>query len=167
MISIDGEIPYWAWTWVFYYSGYLYSILWAGMLVWRLPSNSFIRVFWAYLWMILIGAILHWFIPTQPPWPDQIGTVQGWVKETTGMLPFACFPSMHVALAVFPACIGLFVLKSRTVKVLSVIAAILISISTISAKEHYVLDLLGGVILAAPACLYWRIGMPHHMKRRG
>ncbi len=154
--SLDGEIPYWPWTWVFYYFGFIYSGPWAALVVWRLPAKLFRRAICATLAIILAGVAIHLLIPSRAPWPETLGPVQRVFKESLSVKPFACFPSMHVATAVFTAYVSLFVFRSRAVWAASILLAVLIAISTLMAKEHFVLDVLGGTMLALVFCYFWK-----------
>lgn len=154
--TLDSAIPYWPWTWVFYYFGFIYSGPWAALVVWRLPARPFRMAIGAALAMTLAGAAIHLLIPSRAPWPETLGSVQKAFKESLSVKPLACFPSMHVATALFPAFVSLHVFRSRAVRVASVTLAVLIAISTVTAKEHYVLDVLGGAILASVIFYVWR-----------
>lgn len=153
---LDKTIPYWPWTWPVYYFGFVYSALWAAYVAWKLPDKLFLSCCYAYLGMLLTGTLIHLFFPSKAPWPEAFGLVQNFFKESLSVRPYACFPSMHVATAVFPACIALYVLKSKAVKTVSLLLAVLISISTVTAKEHYILDVLSGAALALAIISVWQ-----------
>lgn len=155
-IHLDKSIPYWSWTWPVYYFGFIYSTLWAVYVAWKLSDKSFLYCCYVYLGMLLVGALIHLLIPSRAPWPEPLGLVQNAFKESLSIKPYACFPSMHVATAVFPAYISLYVLKSKVLKTASVLLAVLISISTVTAKEHYILDVWSGAVLALAAGYVWQ-----------
>lgn len=153
---VDSWIPYAGWTWFFYYLGDLYIVFFAAYVVWKLPEAKFLRSVWIYIVMIIFGALLQIALPSKSPWPESLASVQHWFHISFSINPYACLPSMHVALAVLPTCIGLRILKSFWLKALSIAMASLIAISTISMKEHYFLDSLSGVIFALLFYVIWR-----------
>jgi hypothetical protein len=153
---IDDWIPYMGWTWVIYYSGILYFSLFGGVMAWRLPSVLFRRAVYTYVGMIVTGATLEIALPAWSPWPEQMVTVQRWFHDFFQLHPYACLPSMHVALSVLAACLSLHVLKSRTLKMISVAMASMISLSTVTLKEHFFLDIPTGLILGLVFYGLWR-----------
>ena len=94
--------------------------------------------------MILLGAATQVLLPARAPWPAAPMAIQRWTHSWSVMQPYACLPSMHVTLTAYPCCVALSVLRTRWVKTLSVVGALLIAISTLTLKEHYVLDTLAG-----------------------
>jgi len=144
---IDSWIPYLGWTWVFYYFGDIYITLWAAVIVWKLPDMKFRRVIYAYCGMIITGALLQIIFPGKAPWPKDLIGPQQFMHNLISMRPYACVPSMHVALTVLPACILLSESKSLWIKVFSTLIAILITVSTLTLKEHFFLDAVTGLLL--------------------
>jgi membrane-associated phospholipid phosphatase len=61
-----------------------------------------------------------------------------------------------VALSVLPAALSLSVLERPSARWASVVAAALITISTLTLKEHYFLDSATGVLLGLSAFAWWR-----------
>lgn len=156
-LAVDRLLPYWPWTWSIYVFGFLYSSLGAAFFVWNFPKRKFFSAFIVFTGMFLAGAVIHLFIPSRAPWPETMALLQRVFKQSLSIQPFACFPSMHVSTAVLTACLSLHTLRSNAGKTISLFLAVLISLSTLTAKEHYVLDVLGGLALA---CLFygiWRI----------
>lgn len=157
-MALDRWIPYLGWTWVFYYLGDVYITGWGAYVFWRIPSDRVGRAAMAYAGMILIGGAVQLLVPVEAPWPDTFVAPQAWMHETLALQPRACLPSMHVALTVLPAAIALTVLRSRRLQVGSTLVAGLITVSTITLKEHYVLDAVTGVLLGLAAFGWWRAG---------
>jgi membrane-associated phospholipid phosphatase len=162
---VDNWIPYLGWTWFFYYFGDLYIVFFAAYVVWKLPEAKFLRSAWIYTMMIISGALLHIALPSKSPWPVDLTYVQHWFHSSVSLNPYACLPSMHVALTILPACISLSILKPSWLKGLSITLAALIAISTITLKEHYFLDTLAGVIFALIFYLIWRLDFKALFKR--
>jgi len=147
-LSIDKSLPYLSWTWTIYYFGDVYITIGAALIVWRLNSKEFKNAILVYTGMIFSGALIQVLFPAQAPWPEKIAPSHLFFHDLVKMKPFACFPSMHVALAVFPACLLFSITKNKLIRILSTTTAALISISTVTLKEHYIMDVLSGLVLA-------------------
>jgi hypothetical protein len=153
---LDRWIPYLGWSWIAYYFGDLYILLWGSFVVWNMPSRQF---FWAvpvYSVMIIAGALTHFALPGYSPWPEQGSLVQHWFHEHITFDPNVCLPSMHVALTVLPTCMAYDVFHSRVVHILCTVAAVLITVSTVTLKEHFVLDALAGLLLGLLFYVVWK-----------
>lgn len=157
-IALDRWVPFLEWTWTIYFFGDLYIILWGAFVVWQMPRPWFRRAILAYAGMIVVGAAVQLAVPASAPWPVALTGVQRWVHGLIAIQPFACLPSMHVALAVLPTAMGLAVLDARWLDSISVGCAVLITISTVTLKEHFVLDAVAGVVLGLAAYAYWAAG---------
>lgn len=165
-IPLDDRIPFLPWTWVFYYGGDLFIVGFAAWVMWRFTGVAFRRAAIAYAAMMLIAAAIQILFPAPAPWPAEFSTAQEWGHAAAGMHRFATFPSMHVALSVLPACLSLSVLQRPRTRGASALAALLISLSTLTLKEHLVLDAIAGAILALATWWWWRRGLPRGGKAR-
>jgi len=155
-ICIDHWIPYMSWTWIIYYFGDIYIILGAGIIVWHLPRKKFIRAVSVYSGMIVTGALIQLLLPAVAPWPDHLIPEHQFFHDLISMKPYANFPSMHVALALLPASLLFSITKNRWIRILSTAAVILISITTVTLKEHFVLDVFSGAALGFVSYLIWK-----------
>jgi membrane-associated phospholipid phosphatase len=162
---VDDIIPYMGFTWIIYYSGDLFMLIWAFVVILMLDKNKFKRAILIYIIMIITGAVIQILIPAVSPYPAELTGVQAWLHKSVIDAQYACFPSMHVALCIFPACIGMTAFKSLPLKIFPLVYAVLISISTLTLKEHYFLDLLGGVALALLFFFFWHYNLNDLMKR--
>jgi membrane-associated phospholipid phosphatase len=156
-IALDRKVPYLAWTGVVYYFGDLFVVLFAALIIWNMQRARFRRVAFVYAGMILAGAIIQLLIPGRAPWSENLAAFQKAFHGSLGLRPYACLPSMHVALSVFPALLSLSFSKSAGLKLLYIACAVLIGISTVTFKEHYILDVVGGTVLAF--IFYWVLAM--------
>jgi membrane-associated phospholipid phosphatase len=152
-IVLDRKVPYLAWTGVIYYFGDLFVVLFAALIIWNMQRVQFLRVAFVYAGMILAGATIQLLIPGRAPWLENAAAFQTAFHGSLALRPYACLPSMHVALSVFPAFLCLSFSRSAGLKLLFVACAILITISTVTFKEHYVLDAVAGIALAF--IFYW------------
>jgi membrane-associated phospholipid phosphatase len=107
----------------------------------------------AYL-LVWTGAYVCFLVyPTVAPRPAAlIGkgfVVWGLQRLYSADTPYNCFPSIHVAhsfvsaLACYPV--------HRRVGIAATVCALLVALSTLFAKQHYILDVLGGMLLAGVA----------------
>jgi hypothetical protein len=153
---VDSWIPYVGWSSFIYYFGDLYMGVWGGFIVMRL-ERGFGRAMKAYLGMIIAGGAFQLLIPARAPLPEQFYWLQGLVHQLS-IPPYANLPSMHVALSMLAAGLALHVLRSRPARWFSTVVAVLITASTVTTKEHFFVDAVAGVALAALAYAYWRGG---------
>jgi membrane-associated phospholipid phosphatase len=153
---VDGWIPYIGWTWVFYYLGVLYFTAWGIYLAAKLPDKSPRSLFQAYLFMIFAANTLQVTFPSRSPWPQEPVPFQRFMHSYVSYDPYVCLPSMHVALSVMPAALSLSVLRSNWLRTISISLAVLITISTLTLKEHFFLDTLTGLALGLLAYGYYR-----------
>jgi len=161
---VDSWIPYIGWSSFIYYLGDLYMVAWGGMIVMRL-ERGFGRAMKAYLGMIIAGGAFQVLIPAKAPLPEQFYWLQGLVHQLS-IPPYASLPSMHVALTMLAAGLALHVLRSRSARWLSTVAAALITISTVTTKEHFFVDAVAGLALAGLAYACWRGGAEVERRRR-
>lgn len=113
------------------------------------------RTVYAYL-LIWITAYLFFFVlyPTAAPRPARV-TGEGFAVWGLRALyssdpPYNCFPSLHVAHS-FVSALACHRVHAR-LGVLAVGFATLVAMSTLFTKQHYVLDVIAGVVLAVVAC---------------
>jgi membrane-associated phospholipid phosphatase len=156
--AVDGWIPLVEPTWAIYYFGDVYIVLLGIYVLVRMPADQFRRAVGAYAGMIALGAAIQLLLPAEAPWPTNLTSAQRWMHEAIAMRPYACLPSMHVALTVLPAALSLSVLRPRWVRSTSLLLATVITLSTLSLKEHYFLDAVAGIVLGLAAYAYWRCG---------
>lgn len=153
---VDSWIPYISWTWIIYYFGDIYITLGAALIVWRLSRKEFIRAIYVYSGMIITGALIQLIFPAQAPWPSELIKPHLFFHDLISMRPYACLPAMHVSLTILPAFFLFSVTKSKWIRFLSTLLAVLISISTITLEEHFFLDMVAGFILAFVFYILWR-----------
>jgi len=154
-LRLDDRIPYLPWTWIWYWSAYPYLTIVAALVLLRLPADGFGRAIRAYVWLTLLGAGIQLAIPVQAPWPAEPNPMQALMHDAAFTRPFASLPSMHVTYSVFTACLGIAAARSRALKAGHVAIAALITVSTLTLKEHYVLDAATGGALGLGGMLWW------------
>ena len=152
-IQLDFEkyIPFMPWTIFIYYliAPYFVSIFFIE------KHKDFLKVILG-LWIIVVVSIFIFYIfPTTMPRPKI--TEKGIIWTLFNALHYAdgpnnLFPSGHVSLTSYIAYV-IWHLRSRFIGVLSGITAIAICLSTLTVKQHAVLDVLGGAVVGFIAFL--------------
>lgn len=111
------------------------------------------RTFLAWLLVWVVGYAIFLAYPTVAPRTDEVGGTGFFVWFLQGIYdadpPRNCFPSLHVATA-FVAALACWRVH-RGVGLAAVLWASLIAVSTIFTKQHYVADVISGVLLAGVA----------------
>jgi len=113
------------------------------------------RTVWAYLMVWIAAYVCFFAYPTIAPRPASV-VGEGFVVWGLRFLysadpPYNCFPSLHVAHSFVSAltCYR----THREVGWAAWICALLVAISTLFSKQHYVLDVIAGAVLAYVAYL--------------
>jgi len=152
MTFIDDFFGFRPWTSWIYMSDFLLMFL-PIILVTEIAMMK--RLMRAFFLSMSIHYLFFFFFPTTMHRPPLTGDgVTEFVFGLVRMIdtPVNCFPSMHVSL-----CFVVALSFWHTKKVWSVfflIWASLIALSTLSTKQHYLWDVLGGLIIAAIACAF-------------
>jgi membrane-associated phospholipid phosphatase len=140
--------PGWA---LVYGALYLFLIILPVFVV-REPSHLQ-RTVWAYLFVWATALVAFVAYPTTAPRPPGVEG-QGFAVWGLRFLysadpPYNCFPSLHVAHSFVSAltCYR----AHRRLGIVATLCASLVALSTLFAKQHYVLDVVAGVLLAAAA----------------
>jgi membrane-associated phospholipid phosphatase len=159
-VALDRALPLQpAWALV-YGSLYLFLILLPVFVVRQ--REQIRRTVLAYL-MIWITAYVCFFVyPTQGPRPGGV-VGQGFAAWGLRFLysadpPYNCFPSLHVAHSFVSALACSRV--HRGVGIGGALCALLVGLSTLFTKQHYVLDVLAGILLAGVAYAVFLRGCP-------
>ena len=139
-------IPSWA---IVYGALYLFLIL---LPVFVIRQDGLIRrTVYAYL-LIWITAYVFFFVvyPTAAPRPDKVSgegfAVWGLRALYSADPPYNCFPSLHVAHSLVSALACSSV--HRRLGIIAMLSAALVALSTLFTKQHYVLDVVAGGLLA-------------------
>lgn len=113
------------------------------------------RTFHAYLAVWISAYAVFFAFPTSAPRPAEVIAGDGFAVWGLNFLyeadpPYNCFPSLHVAHSFASAFASYRV--HRGVGIAALAGALLVGISTLFTKQHYVLDVAAGILLAAVAC---------------
>jgi PAP2 superfamily len=156
---VDGWLPYLGWTWVVYYAALPYVLGFGSLAVLRLPPRLAVRAAGTYVVMMLAGGALQLLFPARSPWPAEAWPVQRFFHESVSYDPFVCLPSMHVALVTLTACLASAARPTTRTRIAHGAMVALVSLSTLTLKEHYVWDVVAGGLLATAAFVLWRRGV--------
>ena len=150
-LALDRALPVLpSWTLVY---GSLYLALFLPMVVVR-TKEHLRRTLWAFVMLWVVGCIGWLSYPTTLPRPASAAIGGGFfawcLRIAYGMDdPYNCFPSLHVA-QVFLAAFTCH-LVSRGLGRAAMVWASLVAVSTLFTKQHYVVDVVAGILLAYAA----------------
>lgn len=141
-------------TWALIYGSLYLFLIVLPVLVVR-QEEQIRRTVLAYLMVWTTAYVCFLAYPTLAPRPAKV-IGEGFVVWGLRFLysadpPYNCFPSLHVAHSFVSALTCWRV--HRVVGVATVLCALLIGVSTLFTKQHYILDVLTGILLAGVA--YW------------
>jgi membrane-associated phospholipid phosphatase len=146
---IDRAVPILPWTFLIYLSDYLMGLAAVVLLDDAEEFQAYVRM--AFFTLALCGTI-YYFCPTIYPRPDYPKS-DFWILNFTMNCvrtvdsPTNCFPSLHVALTTISA--WAVRRKGPKISALFFVWSIAIFISTLTTKQHYFIDILGGIGIAA------------------
>jgi hypothetical protein len=150
LTGLDRAVPFWPWT------GWVYAGVYALLLVAFFGLRDLVaasRFLYACLFTQAVAAACFVAYPTVYPrelFPVLSGTNPG-AALLAGFLrtldaPANCFPSLHVSTCVL--CLAAFASSPlRRYLPLAGAASVLLIVSTLTFKQHYVADLVGGAAL--------------------
>jgi membrane-associated phospholipid phosphatase len=125
-------------------------------------AGLFRRALQSYLLVMLVAYAGFLLYPTVAPRPVSVSGdgFAAWTLRLAYSLdpPYNCFPSLHVAYSFVSALTCYRV--HRTIGIGAIVWAALIGISTIYTKQHYVVDVIVGTLMAYVAYLLFLRGFP-------
>ena len=158
-VGTGGRVLDYAAT-VVYFCHFVFPLL-VGMILWLVDRVQFIRFTTALMAMALVAFLFFLLVPTAPPWyAEHHGVLSGFHKiigttlpsvvspyyDSLNPDPVAAFPSLHAA---FPF-LGFLTLRRIYPRAAWVAFAwcVLVWFSVVYLGEHYVVDVVAGVLLA-------------------
>lgn len=147
--QLDDAIPFWPWTsWCYlpFYAG-TFLIAIGGFRHKRLFNRTAVAV----VMVMCLGALGHLFVGAEyprpvlsPPYPNLSYAFMAWVQHIDP--PGNVFPSLHVA---HTSMLAFLLLRDRPrLGRVAVVMATLLALSTLTTKQHFLADVLGGYTLA-------------------
>jgi membrane-associated phospholipid phosphatase len=148
-LPVDRMLPFWVWTvWLYlpFYAG-IFTMAISGL---RRPA-LFHRALKGVLITLTIGATGHLAIPAEYPRPPVLPPYEGaseaflaWVQAVDP--PGNVFPSLHVA---HTSALAVILRADRPLLgAVAMVMALLLALSTLTTKQHFVLDVLAGWAIA-------------------
>lgn len=159
-LALDRALPVLpVWTLVY---GSLYFAILLPLVVVR-GEEHIRRTIWAFVMVWIVGIVGWLCFPTVLPRPAPAAIGNGFCAWTLRIAyswdgPYNCFPSLHVAQAFLAALTCYRV--SRGLGIAALVWAALIGVSTLFTKQHYVVDVISGTLLACAAYLLFLSNLP-------
>jgi membrane-associated phospholipid phosphatase len=155
--ELDRKTPYLPLFALVYFSTYIFVIQPFFILS---NTRQFYLMLISFVLISLISSLIHATVPSKIERVEQVttGGLSGWMlglfQKTCK--PYGNFPSMHVGLSV-PVVVANFIAGGPIVGSVMLVWAVLISVSTLYTKQHYVLDVLAGFMggLVISALTFW------------
>lgn len=145
----EASIPFLPWTFIIYISVFI-----QGLFIIRTLPNKMMRRTMLYAGgMVLAALIIFLLYPIE--YPRMLYTTDSFLIHIFRMTdgPGNCFPSLHIAITMLLSFCYALITKSTWKKVLMWIWTIAICISVLTTKQHYIIDILGGIAISIP-CMY-------------
>jgi membrane-associated phospholipid phosphatase len=147
LFTIDKKVPFLPWTFTIYFSDYLLAML---VIVQIQELTEFKALSRNVFLGLMLSATFFVLSPTTYPRPayptNEILPIQMLLDLVASAdRPTNCFPSMHVA----TAAIFTWSMRHRRHYYLYWIWTLAIAASTLTTKQHYFLDIIGGFIVMA------------------
>ncbi len=146
---LPGEalIPFAPWTFVIYISVFIQALI----IIKLLPQRIIKKVVMFAGGMVFVALLIFLFFPIE--YPRMLYTSSSPLinlfRLTDG--PGNCFPSLHVAMTTLLAFCYMLVQKSTLKRILMWTWTTAICISVLTTKQHYIIDVLGGIAIALPS----------------
>jgi len=149
---IDLNVPFMPWTFIVYTSDYYFFAVVILMLKDKSAFKSFARLMFGTL---IVCGMFFIFYPTtypRPHYPEVENSLLNFLMKLVGSAdtPNNCFPSMHVALT----CSATWSIRSLGKKHLWFFSiwTFLVILSTLTTKQHYLVDIFGGLAVSLFVC---------------
>jgi membrane-associated phospholipid phosphatase len=158
-MELDRKTPYLPLFALVYFSTYVFV---AQPFFILSNARQFYWMLTSFVSISIISSLIHAIVPSRIERVEQVtaGGLSGWMlglfQKTCK--PYGNFPSMHVGLSV-PVIAANFIVGGPAIGSIIFIWAVLIALSTLFTKQHYILDVLagfmGGAVISALA--FWLI----------
>lgn len=146
LLPWEDRIPFMGWTIYIYVSFFLFI----PVAMYLIPKKNFGRVFLSLCVLCWVHFIFFIFFPVTYPrtYSDGGHLFFAFIKLLDQ--PNNCFPSLHVAISVFLT-IAVWRTRNRQAGALMSFWTLLIILSTLTVKQHYALDIIGGIVTSVLA----------------
>lgn len=147
LFNWEQNIPFLPWTIIFYFLAYI-QILFTILIAYKRELKKDTQ---AIIGLIIFHGLFFLFYPTVYPRPLLPVETTELSRVSYNIITFFdsaknCFPSLHVALSLLAT---LILSKHATrLRIISFTITALTIVSTLTLKQHYFLDILGGIFTA-------------------
>jgi membrane-associated phospholipid phosphatase len=129
-----------------------------GALYFLIDDAIFASVISGFIFLTLVHSVIFVLFPVKMLMrPDNLGSgVSNWLVHLCYLVdkPYNCFPSLHVSYPLFAALILLS--SRRTFGYIYLVVSIVIGISVVLVKQHYILDVFGSILVTLAIYLAFR-----------
>lgn len=157
LTRLEQAIPFWEWTFFIYVSEY-FLFVWAFFLFDEWENLN--RTAWAFLFASFLAAVVFLLFPTT--YPRELFPLMSDPNSFVNFIffnfrriddPSNTFPSLHVSCCFLTALAYLDKRESRKKFYFFFTWAFFISLSTLTTKQHYLIDVVAGLLYAIT--VYW------------
>jgi membrane-associated phospholipid phosphatase len=145
-LSIDRKTPYLPLFALVYFSTYPFVV---QPFIILSDARQFTWMVACFASISIFSSLIHATVPSKIERVEQVttGGVSGWMLSLFQKTckPYGNFPSMHVGLSV-PVVVANFMVGGPVIGSITLLWAVLIALSTLFTKQHYVLDVLAGLL---------------------
>jgi membrane-associated phospholipid phosphatase len=142
----DRKTPYWPLFALVYFSTYVFVVQPFFVIS---DARQFYLMLTSFVAISLFSSLIHATVPSKIERVEQVtaGGASGWMLSLFQKTckPYGNFPSMHVGLSV-PVVAANFMAFGPLAGGLTLVWGILIALSTLFTKQHYILDVLAGAL---------------------
>ena len=145
LFLVDRTAPFLTWTFLVYLSEYLLVIVTMTVLKGWDEFNSWARMNFGALFVCGVFFLIYPTTYPRPVYPEEKNAVVAFAMNLVANADTAnnCFPSLHVAITTITAWV--FRSYGRRWFLLFALWGLAILISTLTTKQHYFIDILGGL----------------------
>ncbi len=144
-IELDRKIPYVPFFALAYFSTYVFVLQPFFILS---EARQFHWMLTSFVSISVLSSLIHATVPSKIERVEQVTAagLSGWMLALFQKTckPYGNFPSMHVGLSV-PVVAANFMAGGPTIGGVMFAWAVLIAVSTLFTKQHYILDVLAGI----------------------
>ena len=158
LVANEASIPFLPWTFFIYI-----SVLLQAALVLKIMPRPMLRSVLRYLGLVIFFSLIFFIlVPIEYPralyhTASPLIHIFRWIDGAGN-----CFPSLHVVVTVAISMCYMLIEHSWWKRVAMWLWTILVIISVLTTKQHYLLDVVGGLLLCLPLTLVLhRIGRIH------
>jgi membrane-associated phospholipid phosphatase len=148
-LSIDKRLPFIPKLVYFYLFTYLFNTVCLFLMIYNRQMHDFLRAVRMMISVVVIGSIFYIIFPTviRKPSLDEKNDISTSLVSAHNkhILPYNAFPSLHVAFSFITVLLAFEF--DFSLRYLYAVILLLIAFSALFTKEHYVVDIIAGIVL--------------------